>query len=394
MARSAAARLFSSSAPPLRASHRRHCPLLLPTSRSKTTSSKPPRPLPRRDTAAQKAAGGGRQEPAGPRSSLFQEISGLVASAAGTTSDPAFQPRMNGQVSCGDEDLAQCTEGARRTTPESAAAASVSFTGRIPDREVLGGRYDDGDGPNGSVASAAPRWEASSQEVGDGNAGGGEPDNVSEVVHRITEVLRSEVPGSSMEQRLENLGVTYTPRLVNMVLKRCFKKRHLGFRFFNWVNTVPGFQHTTETYNTMLYIVGEARSFGAMEELMDDMDKDMCLKDIKTWTILISSYGKARQIGKMLSTFQAMRKSGSVAVDSKVYRTILHALCNASRPELALEFYKDMPRKMDFGSDIFRLLLCSLAGLNNAEAVFFVRDDMIKSMRYPEEYCYLETLRS
>lgn len=301
---------------------------------------------------------------------------------------------MNGQVSCGDEDLAQCTEGARRTTPESAAAASVSFTGRIPDREVLGGRYDDGDGPNGSVASAAPRWEASSQEVGDGNAGGGEPDNVSEVVHRITEVLRSEVPGSSMEQRLENLGVTYTPRLVNMVLKRCFKKRHLGFRFFNWVNTVPGFQHTTETYNTMLYIVGEARSFGAMEELMDDMDKDMCLKDIKTWTILISSYGKARQIGKMLSTFQAMRKSGSVAVDSKVYRTILHALCNASRPELALEFYKDMPRKMDFGSDIFRLLLCSLAGLNNAEAVFFVRDDMIKSMRYPEEYCYLETLRS
>ncbi|KAL5223700.1 hypothetical protein ABZP36_010339 [Zizania latifolia] len=78
-----------------------------------------------------------------------------------------------------------------------------------------------------------------------------------------------EVPRLSVEQRLEILGVTYTPRFVSMVLNRCFKKRYLGFRFFDWVMRVPGFQPTTETYNTMLYIAGKKRSFGAIEELLD-----------------------------------------------------------------------------------------------------------------------------
>uniref|UniRef100_J3ND91 Pentacotripeptide-repeat region of PRORP domain-containing protein n=2 Tax=Oryza brachyantha TaxID=4533 RepID=J3ND91_ORYBR len=256
--------------------------------------------------------------------------------------------------------------------------------------DALGFLADDGSGPSCSVTASGS--EVSFREVGNGNAG--DIEDISEVVHMVTEVLRSEVPGSPIEQRLENLGVTYTPRIVSMVLNRCFKKRHLGFKFFDWVRQVPGFQHTTETYNTMLYIAGEERNFEAMERLMAEMDKDMCLKDIKSWTIVMSSYGKARQISKMLSTFQAMGKSRYVAVDSKVYRTILRALCNSAKSELALEFYKDMPRSIEVGSDVFRLLLCCLARSDNAEAVLYVRDDMIKSMKYPEEYCYLEALRS
>lgn len=388
--RSAAARLLSSSsaaaaASPLWSRRRRRHPFLHPPSRSKTTSSsssssKPPRrPPPRKD-------GGG------PRPCLFQELSGLVAPSA--SDDPAFQPRRDGQERCGllGHDTAQCAEGARRITPEGAAAASGSFTGSVPNNDALGFLPDGGIGPRSTATGGAPDSEQSIQEVGDGNAG--DVENISEVVHRVTEVLRAEVPGLSVEQRLENLGVTYTPRLVSLVLNRCFKKRHLGFKFFDWVRQVPGFQHTTETYNAMLYIAGEERNFGAMEKLMDEMDKEMCLKDIKTWTIVISSYGKARQIGKMLSTFQAMGKSRHVAADSKVYRTILHALCNSAKSELALEFYKDMARNTEVGSDIFRLLLCCLAGSDNAEGVFYVRDDMIKSMKYPEEYCYLEALRS
>uniref|UniRef100_A0A0D9XZ32 Pentacotripeptide-repeat region of PRORP domain-containing protein n=1 Tax=Leersia perrieri TaxID=77586 RepID=A0A0D9XZ32_9ORYZ len=391
-ARSAAARLLSSSAaaaaaaPPLRTSRRRGHPSLLPSSRSKTTTTTSKRP-PRKDGGG--GGGGGRHETGrhGPRPSLFQELSGLVAD------DPAFQPRRDGQERCGvGLGTARCTEGVRRIVPEGAASGSAS--GSVSNTDGLGFLSNGGIGPRSSVTGAASddKSEVSIREAGEGNAV--DVEDISEVVHRVTEVLRSEVAGSSVEQRLEILGVTYTPRLVSMVLNRCFKKKHLGFKFFDWVRRAPGFRHTTETYNTMLYIAGEERNFGAMEKLMGEMDKEMCLKDIKTWTIVISSYGKARQIGKMLSTYQAMRKLRHVAADSKVYRTILHALCNSAKPELALEFYKDMPRNMEVGSDIYRLLMCCLAGSDNAEAVFYVRDDMIKSMKYPEEYCYLEALRS
>uniref|UniRef100_A0A0A9HT79 Uncharacterized protein n=1 Tax=Arundo donax TaxID=35708 RepID=A0A0A9HT79_ARUDO len=48
----------------------------------------------------------------------------------------------------------------------------------------------------------------------------------------------------------------------------------------------------------MLYIAGEARSFGIMEELMYEMDKEMYPKDIKTWTILIASMGRQGRLAR------------------------------------------------------------------------------------------------
>ncbi|KAJ1291884.1 hypothetical protein BS78_02G350400 [Paspalum vaginatum] len=402
MTRSAAAgaRLLASSSLLLGSSHRhlrRRYPLLflLHNSRSKTSySSKPPRPQPLR--APPSSAGGRRQEPPGKLPSLFQEISDIVASA---TNGDELPRQLNGEAAFDDlgAAAAACTEGARGIAPERAALASTSTVRNISDQVVLGGPADDGSrqscstATNSALDAEASCWEARVT----GKVVDSDVDSVSAVVHRITEVLRSEAPGASMERKLESLGANYTPDLVNMVLKRCFKVRQLGFWFFRWVRSLPDFHHTTETYNTMLYITGEARSFSIMEELLGEMDREMCPKDIKTWTIVLSSYGKAGQIGKMLSTFEVMRKSESIGTDSKVYRTVLHALCNAQKPELALEFYKDMPRNMDVGTDILRRLMCRLAASDNAaEAVCFIRDDMIKGMKYPEEYCYMEALRS
>ncbi|CAO2174957.1 unnamed protein product [Urochloa humidicola] len=374
MARSAATRLLACSARPFSPIHHHHHArrdrrplllLLLPNSRSKTSSSSPklPRSSPPRE----------------PGSSLFHEISDLVAPAGNgaalrsETNDEAFRHDS------GSAAAVRCAEGARGIAPESENAASSSVLHRISNTGVLGGLTDDGSQPF-DIAERAVNHDT---------------DSISEVVHRITGVLRSHAPGTSMEQRLESLGVTYTPQLVNMVLKRCFKVRQLGFWFFHWVKRLPRFRHTTETYNTMLYITGEGRSFAIMEELAGEMDREMCPKDIKTWTIVLSSYGKAGHIGKMLSTFEAMRKLGSIAIDRRVYRTVLHALCDADKPELALEFYKDMPRNMEVRTDILRHLMRCVATTDNAaEAVCSIRDDMIKGMKHPEEYCYMEALQS
>ncbi|RLM91288.1 putative pentatricopeptide repeat-containing protein [Panicum miliaceum] len=306
MARSAAAQLLACSARPFLPGHHHHHarrPLLLLNSRSKTSSSSNfPRPSPPRD----------------PGSSLFHEISDLVASARNGS---ALRPEMNDEACHHDRGAAavQRAEGARGIAPESATAASSSVFCSISNMGHLGGLPDDGSQPSDTAGEAT--------------------------------------------------GVLVLP---------------LG-------ETTPG----VPPHNTMLYITGEARTFAIMEELVGEMDRQMCPKDIKTWTIILSSYGKAGHIGKMLSTFEAMRKSGSIGIDSKVYMTVLHALCNAKKPELALEFYKDMPRNMEVGTGILRLLMCCLATSDNAtEAVCSIRDDMIKGMKHPEEYCYMEALRS
>ncbi|KAJ4821580.1 Pentatricopeptide repeat (PPR) superfamily protein [Rhynchospora pubera] len=219
-------------------------------------------------------------------------------------------------------------------------------------------------------------------------------EDVSPIVQRITEVVRSDQSGFSMEQRLDQLCLPCDPEIVAMVLKRCFKLCHLALRFFNWVKSRPGFYHSTETYNTMLYIAGDTKKIDLMEWLVEEMEKDACQKDIKTWTILIMHYGNTGRVGKALSTFQSMKKSGCEP-DYQVYKVILSALCYAEKPELALEFYKEMVSKnMALNLRLFQMLLNCLVELDDKECIQPVRDDLTKAMNFSENEGYVCLLKS
>ncbi|XP_078168878.1 pentatricopeptide repeat (PPR) superfamily protein [Carex rostrata] len=218
--------------------------------------------------------------------------------------------------------------------------------------------------------------------------------DVSPIVQRITEVVRSDQPGSTMEERLDQLGLPCNQEIVAMVLKRCFKVCHLALRFFNWVKSRSGFWHSTETYNTMLYIAGDSNQINLMEKLVQEMEKYGYEKDIKTWTVLIMHYGKTGRVGKALCTFQSMKISGCKP-DYLVYKEILLALCNAEKPELAMEFYKEMVSKnMTLNLGLFQMLVNSLVGLDNKEYIGSVRDDMTKAMGFSENEAHVCLLKA
>ncbi|XP_077225881.1 pentatricopeptide repeat (PPR) superfamily protein [Tasmannia lanceolata] len=219
-------------------------------------------------------------------------------------------------------------------------------------------------------------------------------ENVSLVVHKITEIIRAENPEIPMEEYPESEGFVFDPLIVEKVLKRCFKVRHLALRFFNWVKLRPGFRHTTETYNTMIYIAGEAKEFDLVKKLVEEMDVESCPKDIKTWTILISHYGKSKLIGEALVVFDKMRQSG-FEPDEAAYKSMVHALCNVGKSELAMEFYKEMVSK-NFGIDmkLYKMLMSCLLRSGDVESVRMVGDDMMRIVGIPEHEVYSFMLES
>ena len=157
-------------------------------------------------------------------------------------------------------------------------------------------------------------------------------------------MVRLEGDGNGMEERLEKLGVIFTPEIVEKVLKRCFKVGHLALMFFYWVKLRPGYIHTTECYNTMIYIASEAKDFNLVEKLANQMDDEFCPMNIKRWTILISHYGKSKRIGRALLIFEKMTKSGIIP-DKGAYEAMLRALLNVEKTDLTLEFYKEIVSK-------------------------------------------------
>ncbi|XP_042405332.1 putative pentatricopeptide repeat-containing protein At5g06400, mitochondrial [Zingiber officinale] len=214
------------------------------------------------------------------------------------------------------------------------------------------------------------------------------------IVQQIMGIVRSETSWVRMEKRLEELSVSWSSDVVEKVLKECLKLGDFALQFFNWVKLQPGFCHNTETYNEMIYIALEAKDFNLVKKLVDEMDEELCPKNLKTWTALISHYGKAKQIGKALRAFEAMKKSGCEG-DLKIYEAILFTLCNSNQADLALEFYKEMTSKnMVVKKKFYEMLMDCLASSGDVASVRLVGVDMMKTLQVPESEVYMCILRS
>lgn len=218
--------------------------------------------------------------------------------------------------------------------------------------------------------------------------------DVSPVVHEVTKIVRGGNGMVSMEELLDKLGFQLDSEIVDKVLKRCFKVQHLALRFFNWVRLKEGFCHTTKTYNTVLCIAGDAKEFGLVEKLVEEMKNNACEKDVKTWTILIQMYGKAKLVGKALLVYENMKECG-IEPDALVFRMMIRALCDAGKADIAMEFYKEMVQK-DIGLDInlYKLLLNGIARSGDTAAVGLVSDDMMRVSQIPEHVVYGCVLKS
>ncbi|XP_059668626.1 putative pentatricopeptide repeat-containing protein At5g06400, mitochondrial [Cornus florida] len=218
--------------------------------------------------------------------------------------------------------------------------------------------------------------------------------DVSPIVHKVTEIVRAEDSAVSMEVRLGSAGFEFDTEIVDKVLKRCFKVPHLALKFFNWVKLNKGFCLTTEAFNTMIYIAVEAKDFGLVEELVEEMEKNSCEKDIKTWTILISYFGNAKLVGKALLIFEKMRRSG-FEPDEVTYKLMIRLLCTAEKAEIAMEFYREMIHKnMGLNMRLYILLLRSLAKSGDIASVQFVANQMIEVFKIPEHDVYASVLKS
>ncbi|KAJ0657363.1 putative tetratricopeptide-like helical domain superfamily, pentacotripeptide-repeat region of PRORP [Helianthus annuus] len=218
--------------------------------------------------------------------------------------------------------------------------------------------------------------------------------DVSPIVHKATLILRGGESEASVEKRLEEMSVEFDSDVVDKVLKRCFKVPDLALWFFNWIKVKNRSLVTTAIYNTVIYILGEAKKFEVVEELCKEMENNSCKKDIKTWTTLISQYGKSNVIGKVLLLFEDMKKSG-FEPDLAVYKVMLRTLCNSKRADIAMEFYKEMvSEQMEPDKVTYKLLLHCLAHSGDANAIHSIANDMINISQIPEQEVYTCMLKS
>ncbi|CAA6658451.1 unnamed protein product [Spirodela intermedia] len=151
-------------------------------------------------------------------------------------------------------------------------------------------------------------------------------------------------------------------------------------QILSWARRQPGFRHTTATYNAMLYIAGEAREFDLVDELLRWMEEDSCPTDVKTWTILVHHFGRGNKVGRALWAFEQTKKCRS-GPDKMAYGSIIRALCDAGKAEMAVEFYREMAGGGMFPvcGDLYQALMTALAASGDVTTARSIGEDMAKA---------------
>ncbi|XP_010933859.1 pentatricopeptide repeat-containing protein At1g74750 isoform X2 [Elaeis guineensis] len=146
--------------------------------------------------------------------------------------------------------------------------------------------------------------------------------------------------GPTTEEALDNLHFKLDAYQANQVLK-LLRDHSVALEFFKWLKCQLGFKHDVHTYTTMIGILGQARQFGAMRRLLDEMIRDGLHPTVVTYNRLIHAYGRANYIGEAVRVFQEMQAAG-YEPDRVTYCTLIDIHAKAGFLEVALGLYRQM----------------------------------------------------
>lgn len=129
------------------------------------------------------------------------------------------------------------------------------------------------------------------------------------LIGKVCQVLRDTEWGRGTEEALQELGIYFTPSLVNEVL-RCQQDVDKAMGFFEHVRKQPYYKHNSRTLAKMLTLLGAAKRYDEVHRLVESMQEARIALDTQLFNTLIHIYGDANMIDKALSTLDAFRKGG------------------------------------------------------------------------------------
>lgn len=146
--------------------------------------------------------------------------------------------------------------------------------------------------------------------------------------------------GPMTEHVLDNLHCKIDAFQANQVLK-LLHDHTIALGFFQWLKRQPGFKHDGHSYTTMIGILGQARQFGTMRKLLDEMNSVHCKPTVVTYNRIIHAYGRANYLREAVKVFEEMQKAG-YEPDRVTYCTLIDIHAKGGYLEVAMDLYTRM----------------------------------------------------
>lgn len=180
------------------------------------------------------------------------------------------------------------------------------------------------------------------------------------LIGKVCQVLRDSEWGQGTEEALQELGIYFTPSLVNEVL-RCQQDVDKAMGFFEYVRDQPYYEHNSRTHAKMLTLLGAAKRFDEVHRLVESMYKERTKLDTQLFNTLIHIYGEANMMDKALDTLAAFIKGGGKPT-AYTYSSMIQVFMKVGDVQNGLSTYGEMLQaKFVPDHTTFNILIDSLA---------------------------------
>ncbi|KAJ8620262.1 hypothetical protein MRB53_028791 [Persea americana] len=183
-------------------------------------------------------------------------------------------------------------------------------------------------------------------------------------VERVSKVIEDLFASDrNMEAVLDQCDVDLSHALVLAVLSRFRHAWKPSFRFFCWVGQKPDYAHDSQTYNSMMSILGKTRQFESMAVMLGEMGKKGLLT-METFVIAIRAFAAAREMKKAVGIFELMKRYDFKAgIDT--FNCLLDGLARAKLGKEAQTLFEKMKDRFPPDLRTYSILLAGWCKVKN-----------------------------
>ncbi|KAL4388408.1 hypothetical protein GQ457_09G020150 [Hibiscus cannabinus] len=191
-------------------------------------------------------------------------------------------------------------------------------------------------------------------------------------VDKLTKILKTPYPSpEKVVQVLNASNLSVSHGLVEQLLKRFSNSWISAYGIFIWAKTQTGYRHAPESYNLMLDVLGKARLFDLMLDMVKEMKQLKGYISLDTMLKVMRRFAKARRFSEAIEVFRSVEEHG-VEKDVMALNGLLDALVKGDSVEHAYEAFVELKEGIPLNSSSFNILVhgfCKARRLSDARKI-------------------------
>lgn len=213
-------------------------------------------------------------------------------------------------------------------------------------------------------------------------------------VTAISRVLKEPYPSpEKVTESLEKYDFLASQNLVQKILNRFSNDWIRALGFFIWAKTKTAYVHSPELYNFMIDILGKAKKFDLVWNLVEEMHRLEGYVTCDTMIKIVRRLSKAGKFEEAVEAFQNMERFG-VNKDIATLNALLDSLVKGNSVEHAHKVLLEFKHTVSPDSSSFNILIHGFCKARKLDQAYKAIDDMKEHGFHPCVVTYTSIIES